>query len=98
MFHPDNGKLPHIYDSLEYNHCTGEMSDNDDVDVTHADFRTNLMSSVRKKMAQKYGAKVERGYTDYEATVLNSYYESLFHVKTLDNYEDRPVYEGTYLS
>ena len=49
MFHPDNKALPHIYDSLEYNHCTGDLSDNDDVDVQHADFRTNLMSSVRKK-------------------------------------------------
>mmetsp|Transcript_16887 Transcript_16887/g.39463 ORF Transcript_16887/g.39463 Transcript_16887/m.39463 type:complete len:822 (+) Transcript_16887:116-2581(+) len=96
MFHPDNKALPHIYDSLEYNHCTGDLSDNDDVDVQHADFRTNLMSSVRKKMAQRYGAKVERGYTDHEATQLNSYYESLFHMKTLDNYEDRPIYEGTY--
>jgi len=103
MFHPNNKKLPHVYDSLEYNHCDtsdaeadAEANADEDEDEQRSELRVNLMSSYRRKVAERYGAKVQRGYTAEEAASLNRYYDSLFDVETLDNYGDRPQYTGTY--
>ena len=94
MFHPDNGKLPHIYDSLEYTHC--EDSEDDEAEADREEFRGSLVSNLRRRMANKYGAKLERGYSEYEASTLNSYYDTIFDQPTLDNHGDRPIFEGTY--
>ena len=98
MFHPNNVALPHIYDSLEYNHCVESDPTDDEFHAVdfdeemHFEFRGRLMSSLRSKMAQNYATKLAGGYTEDEAKKLTAVYESLFEDSTLENYHLRPVY------
>ena len=92
MFHPHNKALPHIYDSLEYNHCSENEAE--DEDFKHSEFRSKLSSKLRKRMAQQYGAKVKKGYSEEEATKLNKYYDAIFDERSLSNRDSRPIYEA----
>ena len=79
-------------EEVEYNHCSENEAE--DEDFKHSEFRSKLSSKLRKRMAQQYGAKVKKGYSEEEATKLNKYYDAIFDERSLSNRDSRPIYEA----